>query len=185
MGADQPISVDSIGEERYQPKIFSTTGRIGRLRFFLYGIFPRLFALMIFFLIALDRELIEKRAVFNSWFIFFFATLIFSILFMKRRLNDLNKSGWLCLLCLVPVVNVFIGIYMLCFRGNNGVNKYGLPPVVNSFELKITSLLCLVAFFITLFIFIASGAGVEEAGEEQKQIQFEKKIESSNSIYLC
>lgn len=45
-----------------------------------------------------------------------------------NRLHDLNKSGWLGLLGLIPLVNVFFGIYLLFGRGTNGANDYGAPP---------------------------------------------------------
>jgi uncharacterized membrane protein YhaH (DUF805 family) len=45
-----------------------------------------------------------------------------------KRLHDLNKSGWLWLFGLVPILNVFFGIYLLFGKGTEGANDYGNPP---------------------------------------------------------
>jgi len=38
--------------------------------------------------------------------------------FIIKRLHDKNKSGWLSLIMLIPIVNIFMGIYwnILCFN---------------------------------------------------------------------
>ena len=45
----------------------------------------------------------------------------------KRRFNDLNKTGWLALLMLVPGVNILVYLYLLAIEGTAGANYYGLP----------------------------------------------------------
>lgn len=45
-----------------------------------------------------------------------------------KRLHDLNQSGWLWLLGLIPIVNFFFGIYLLFGKGTDGANDYGEPP---------------------------------------------------------
>jgi uncharacterized membrane protein YhaH (DUF805 family) len=44
-----------------------------------------------------------------------------------KRLHDLDKSGWLYLLGFVPIVNFFFAIYLIVWKGTDGVNKYGAP----------------------------------------------------------
>lgn len=48
---------------------------------------------------------------------------------MIRRLHDLNKTGWLCLIMLIPVINTLFGIYLLFAPGTVGYNDYGADPV--------------------------------------------------------
>ena len=48
-----------------------------------------------------------------------------SICICVRRLHDLNKSGWWWLLFLIPIVNIFFGIYILVAKGTAGPNNYG------------------------------------------------------------
>lgn len=42
-----------------------------------------------------------------------------------RRLHDVNQSGLLTLLVLVPLVNLLLFLYLLFAPGNPGQNKYG------------------------------------------------------------
>ncbi len=46
-----------------------------------------------------------------------------------RRLHDLNKTGWLCLLITIPGVNVFFSLYLLFVPGTIGANDYGADPI--------------------------------------------------------
>jgi uncharacterized membrane protein YhaH (DUF805 family) len=46
-----------------------------------------------------------------------------------RRLHDLNQTGWLTLLCFVPLVSYGIGIYVSLWPGTDGENKYGPKPL--------------------------------------------------------
>ena len=43
-------------------------------------------------------------------------------------LHDLNKSGWLILLCCVPIVGWIFALYMLFADGTVGPNPYGADP---------------------------------------------------------
>lgn len=48
---------------------------------------------------------------------------------MIRRLHDLDKTGWLALLVLVPVVNAFFVLYLFFAPGTVGANDYGADPI--------------------------------------------------------
>ncbi|WAU73784.1 DUF805 domain-containing protein [Acinetobacter sp. TR11] len=48
-----------------------------------------------------------------------------SIVFMIRRLHDCNRSAWLALLIIVPVINLFFILYLLCAKGTEGPNNFG------------------------------------------------------------
>lgn len=52
-----------------------------------------------------------------------------SIMLSIRRLHDLNRTGWLALLMIIPVVNVLLSIYLVIFRGTVGYNDYGADPL--------------------------------------------------------
>lgn len=45
-----------------------------------------------------------------------------------KRLHDLNKSGWLILLCCVPIIGWIFALYMLFADGTVGPNPYGADP---------------------------------------------------------
>lgn len=45
-----------------------------------------------------------------------------------RRLHDINKSAWLMLLWIIPVLGWILLIYWACQPGDAGENQYGPPP---------------------------------------------------------
>jgi uncharacterized membrane protein YhaH (DUF805 family) len=44
---------------------------------------------------------------------------------MTKRLHDLGKSGWICLIVFIPVINLIAVICLLIARGNDFDNPYG------------------------------------------------------------
>ncbi|MDM5177131.1 DUF805 domain-containing protein [Massilia sp. DJPM01] len=55
----------------------------------------------------------------------------------RRRLHDMELSGWFGLLHMAPLVNVFFNLWM---------NKYGLPPAPNTRTLVIAAWVLPIAF---------------------------------------
>ncbi len=45
-----------------------------------------------------------------------------------RRLHDTNRTGWLYLLCLIPLIGAIILIVFFVQEGTPGPNLYGNPP---------------------------------------------------------
>jgi uncharacterized membrane protein YhaH (DUF805 family) len=130
---------DFDDNETYQPRIFSAQGRIGRLRYMAYSCIVQ-FVLLFFVGIAaaaLMPALNGGNEAAGSGFIMI-AMLIYipiiaaAFIMAKRRLNDLDRSGWLAILLLVPLVNLFLAIYMLFWPGSTGSNSYGPKPEANS-----------------------------------------------------
>ncbi|MES2580747.1 MAG: DUF805 domain-containing protein [Pseudomonadota bacterium] len=62
-----------------------------------------------------------------SW-LFSLATLLPSLAVGARRLHDLNKSGWMQLIWLIPILGWIYMIYLLAQPGDAGDNQYGTPP---------------------------------------------------------
>lgn len=44
-----------------------------------------------------------------------------------RRWHDMDQTGWLVLLSLIPIVNLIAVIFLLFVSGTSGANKYGEP----------------------------------------------------------
>ncbi len=57
------------------------------------------------------------------------AVLVFSL--HARRWHDLGKNGWWALIMIVPMVNFFVGIYLLFAKGNPEKNEFGEPMPAN------------------------------------------------------
>lgn len=47
-----------------------------------------------------------------------------------RRLHDVNKSGWMLLVSLIPLVGWIWAIVLLATKGDEGENQYGPAPVL-------------------------------------------------------
>ena len=56
------------------------------------------------------------------------ASIWFSLAQGVKRLHDLNKSGWLILICCVPIIGWVFSLYMLFADGTVGPNPYGADP---------------------------------------------------------
>lgn len=128
----------SASEELYQPNIFSFQGRLGRLRYLAYNVGVNLI-LMIAMVPLMGATAFmggdpDGMSVIGIVVVglFYVGTIVVSIMFGKRRMNDLNRRGWWILLFIVPLVNVALAIYLLCFPGTDGPNNYGPPAVANS-----------------------------------------------------
>lgn len=45
-----------------------------------------------------------------------------------RRLHDLDRPAWHLVLAFVPVYNLYLMLSLLCLKGEEEVNPYGLRP---------------------------------------------------------
>jgi len=45
-----------------------------------------------------------------------------------RRLHDTNRSGWLVLLDLIPIIGLIINLIFCAQKGTPGKNRYGESP---------------------------------------------------------
>lgn len=133
--------LDNAQDSAYKPKIISFNGRIGRMRYLAYSIGAT------FLLMAVMMPLIGMSAFVGAGMggdtgmsmlgmlgvaVYYIAAILISVMYAKRRLNDLNRSGWWFLLFIVPVVNLLLAIYLIFFPGTDGQNDYGPVPEANS-----------------------------------------------------
>ena len=114
-------------------KIYTTQGRLNRLRFLKYHVLWTLLSaavgfLLVFFLgfLTIDPKSFLVTVPTGIWS---FVTGVGNIMIATRRLHDLDKSGWWLLLMLVPFVNVILELYILLMPGTAGWNRYGADPL--------------------------------------------------------
>jgi uncharacterized membrane protein YhaH (DUF805 family) len=132
----------------YQPQFFSVRGRIGRLRFLSYSWLSMIcmtFISGIFFGVLM--AMLMRTQTMNSAImgvlplVIYLPGLLVSLVFTKRRLNDLNLSGWIGVLALIPFLNLIFGLYLLFAPGTSDNNRYGPVPTKNSVLVVIGSIL--------------------------------------------
>jgi uncharacterized membrane protein YhaH (DUF805 family) len=155
--ADLTLSASS--DETYQPRVFAVTGRIGRLRYLAYGIALNLALLFCAGMLAAaviplfdDKDSAGMVAI-AGMLLFYIPVLAIAFIMAKRRLNDLNQSGWLSLLLIVPLVNFFFGLFMLIAPGTRGSNNYGPAPTPNPVSVVLAA--CIVPLVFVLGIVAA------------------------------
>ena len=104
-------------------KIF--TGRSGRREFWLFALggFAVGLVLGILSMIPLLGVIFTIVSV-----LFSLAILVPSIAVSIRRLHDTNRTGWMLLLCLIPIVGALIVLYFCILEGTAGDNQYGPDP---------------------------------------------------------
>ncbi|MDH3635012.1 MAG: DUF805 domain-containing protein [Gammaproteobacteria bacterium] len=152
--------LDTGQEELYQPKIFSFNGRIGRMRYLAYGIGVNLLLMLVMVPLAgatafMGGDPSSSMIGILGIGIFYVLTIVISVMFAKRRLNDLNRSGWWFLLFIVPFVNLLLAIYLIFFPGTNGSNNFGPAPEANSVGVLILGWLMPVFFILGIVAAIA------------------------------
>jgi uncharacterized membrane protein YhaH (DUF805 family) len=133
--------------ETCQPKIFSINGRIGRIRYLAYGM---LFTILTLLFIGVAAFLVPSIAsVFTEisgvtsvllLIVFYLPLIIVSIILVRRRLNDLDKSGWWQLIMYVPFVGILFALYVLLWPGTKGSNSFGLQPNKNPTALLVLAI---------------------------------------------
>lgn len=148
-----PDAALATGESgTYDPSIFSFSGRIGRLRYLAYSFGISVISILAVVPFIGFAALMDPTAGMSSmgmvaYVVINIASLVIAVMFGKRRLNDLNRSGWFFLLMIIPLVNLFLIIYMVFFSGTDGDNEYGPKAVPNTLGVKILAL-----FFPAIFI---------------------------------
>ena len=154
------VTLTEIHEGFNNRRFFDWHGRVSRVQFLAYSTFNALIALMLVALLfvmiggfqgmvnasseQLPMSLLGASSV--GVVVLFYLQLAVS----KRRFNDLNKTGWLALLMLVPGVNILVYLYLLAVEGTAGANYYGLPARPAT-QLK-TVLMVLIPLLVISFI---------------------------------
>ena len=115
-------------------EIFTTEGRLNRLRYLKYQVIWSLIIGLATFGLSFLGGLIsgdpQSVLVTVPTGIMSFVGFVGGFRLAIRRLHDLDKSGWFMLLWIVPVVNVIFAIYLFCFKGIDGYNRYGADPLM-------------------------------------------------------
>ena len=148
--------------DTYNPQFFSVHGRIGRLRYLGYS-WLAMFVLCFFIgIVAAVALPAMSRGGAGGTGMAFLALLyipVFAValIMAKRRLNDLDHSGWLSILMLIPLLNFFFGLYLIFGSGTEGSNNYGPAPAKNSTLLVVGAIVfpIVAVFFIGILAAVA------------------------------
>lgn len=184
-GATAPEGVTGA---TYAPRLFSWKGRIGRLRYLAYQSFIFLLTMLAMGVVAAvgfatmgvtaatgknPPELDGLSLMPILVGLLYIPMLAMSFTLARRRLNDVNRSGWLGLLLLVPLVNLAMSLYLMFAEGTRGDNDYGLPPGPDSMLIKVAGVLMPVCVLIATLASVAIPA-FQEAQRHSRSSPSEK-----------
>jgi uncharacterized membrane protein YhaH (DUF805 family) len=119
-------------------RIFTSQGRIGRLRYIGYSTgLPFLIMLAVGVVSGILGGATGNTAF--AWLVIagYVAVMIVAILLTIQRCHDMGKSGWLALLLVVPLVNLIFWF----IPGTDGENRFGLKPPPNGAGVVVLALI--------------------------------------------
>jgi uncharacterized membrane protein YhaH (DUF805 family) len=121
--------VGNRNEEFGAIKVFSSSGRIGRIRYIGYTIgLTWLILAAAGFLGGLLSTLVAPMVGVAVIAIAYIAVLVAVVLLTVQRAHDFDKSGWLALVLIVPLINLIFWF----IAGTDGENRYGRRPPPNN-----------------------------------------------------
>jgi uncharacterized membrane protein YhaH (DUF805 family) len=140
------------GPEEYgEVKIFSVSGRLGRVRYIGYSVGLSLLILLLLGTLvgvtgAADPSTAALVAVVGY-------VLLYVLLFMLtiQRAHDMNMTGWLSLIMLIPLVNLIFWFV----PGTRGENNYGKQPPPNTVGIIVLACIVPVVFVVGILAAIA------------------------------
>lgn len=109
------------GMRRY----FNFSGRSTRSQYWLFSIGVIVLGIIG---VVLDAAVLGSSTPAGFTALVYVAHLIPSLAVTVRRLHDADKSGWLVLLLLVPLVNVVCYVVFGCLASTPGANRFGPAP---------------------------------------------------------
>ena len=104
------------------------TGRARRKEYWMFGLFHFLFTILA---IILDNvlDLAFPGTIYGPLYCLYAIALFLPTLgVMVRRLHDLDKSGWMMLITLIPIIGSIWMLVLLASEGDSGSNEYGSDP---------------------------------------------------------
>jgi len=116
-------------------EIYTTEGRLNRLRYLKYQVMWTLISAVIGFILGFAGGFLsgstQSLLVTVPTGIWSFIAGVGNIMLSIRRLHDLNKSGWFLLIALIPIIDIIFLLYIWLMPGTVGYNKYGADPLEN------------------------------------------------------
>ena len=121
LGNNKPAAGTSYVDAVVDTAKKSFTGRMSKLDYLLF-IVPML---VISYLLSLPSFILPILSILS---IISLAFILPSFACTARRLHDLNMTGWLSLLMIIPIINILLAVYLCITDGQKEANQFGAPP---------------------------------------------------------
>ncbi len=181
-------SMDEAVQPTYEPEIFALSGRLGRIRFLAYTIIAYIVTVVAAgVLLAVLAAVIgaNNPVAFGTlaFLLYFLPLLISGFVLAKRRLNDMDQSGWLGLLLLIPLVHFFFWLFLLFAPGTRGPNRYGAEPSANNTALIVVA--CIFPFVGVAMIGILAAVALPAYQTYTMKAKFSEVVLSTASAKIA
>jgi uncharacterized membrane protein YhaH (DUF805 family) len=161
--AGPKAAVAEAAGEYQEVKVFSTSGRIGRVRYIAY-------AMGMYFLIAVLGVLLSMVIGTAGQVISGLAILVIIFMLTIQRCHDFNATGWLSLLVLIPLVNLIFWI----IPGTDGENRFGAKTPPNGAGVIIAA--CIVPILVIVGVVAAVAIpAYQQYATKAKQMQMQQQ----------
>lgn len=116
-------------------EIYTTEGRLNRLRYLKYMLLLAIVAGLSTFVMSSMATFLTGNptgflvnAITAGWGL---AAGVGNVMLMIRRLHDLGRSGWFALIAIIPAIGFIFSIYLFFAPGQVGWNQYGKDPLTD------------------------------------------------------
>ena len=150
--------VADTAEQFGEVKILSAAGRLGRVRYIGYSIGVTFLMYLAAAALGAGAGMVgsaELGIVVVGLGVV--AMLVVSVMLTIQRCHDMNMSGWLSLLLIVPLAPLIFWIV----PGTQGANRFGNPPPPNTTGAVVLALILPVIFVVGILAAIAIPAYVD------------------------
>jgi len=106
------------------------SGRATRQQFWMFALVYMLIYIALGFVDAALGFGMESLGPLST--LFWLVTLVPALAIGARRLHDTNKTGWMQLIGLIPVIGWIIVIVLMALKGDANENQYGPSPYVST-----------------------------------------------------
>ena len=104
------------------------SGRARRKEYWMFVLFNMIFGIVAMILDNILGIAIEGIGYGPLYGLYALAVLIPGLAVVVRRLHDVGKSGWMILICLIPLIGAIWLLVLMVTDSNPGENQYGQNP---------------------------------------------------------
>ena len=133
-------SADDYGEI----KIFSAAGRIGRVRYIGYTFGLTIGIALVIGMLSAVLGAASPGVAFTVGAMGYIGIVVVQILLTIQRSHDMNVTGWLCLISLIPLAALVFWVV----PGTRGENDYGKQPPPNTMGAVVLACVLPIVFIV-------------------------------------